>query len=292
MMPLPGRWLSSFLIRVKGQLTLFDCGEGTQLAWRNSGWGFRRLGAICISHTHADHIAGLPGLLHAVANAGRTEPIGVFGPPGIEEVVRALRLIAPVLPYEVLVKELPGGEHFILPGALVGSCELGDHALPVLAYRVDVGRGREFLPERARALGVPLALWSRLQGGEPVSWDGGHATADAVLGPLRPGLAVGYVTDTRPVSTLPEFLDSVDLLVCEGTYGSDEDLPKAVRNRHMTFHEAATLGRDAQAKRLWITHFSPALDDPGAFEVNARDVFPQAVIGRDGLTIKLLFPEG
>ena len=70
------------------------------------------------------------------------------------------------------------------------------------------------------------------------------------------------------------------------------DYPKAVRNRHMIFHEAATLGRDAQAKRLWITHFSPALDDPGAFEANARDVFPEAVIGRDGLTIKLLFPEG
>ena len=70
------------LIRVTGQMTLFDCGEGTQIAWRESGWRFRRLGAICISHTHADHIAGLPGLLHAVANAGRTEPIDVFGPEG------------------------------------------------------------------------------------------------------------------------------------------------------------------------------------------------------------------
>src|SRR3954466_15650317 len=110
MLPLSSRWLSCLVIRVNGQLTLFDCGEGTQIAWRKSGWGFRRLGAICISHTHADHVGGLPGLLHAVANSGRTESIEVFGPAGIEEVVRGLRLIAPLLPYEVWVRELHGGE--------------------------------------------------------------------------------------------------------------------------------------------------------------------------------------
>jgi ribonuclease Z len=74
MMPLPGRWLSSLLIRVSGQMTLFDCGEGTQIALRAAGWGFRRLGAICISHVHADHIAGLPGLLHTIANSGPSNP--------------------------------------------------------------------------------------------------------------------------------------------------------------------------------------------------------------------------
>jgi ribonuclease Z len=292
MMPLPGRWLSSLLVRVNGHLTLFDCGEGTQVAWRESGWGFRRLGAICISHTHADHIAGLPGLLHAVANAGRTEPLDVFGPGGAGEVVRALRVIAPVLPFEVRVAELQGGERFPLPGGLIGCCEPGDHTLPVLAYRVDLARGRAFQPERARALGVPLGLWSKLQAGEPVSWGGGHAAADAVLGPPRPGLSIAYVTDTRPLPPLPRFLDRVDLLVCEGTYGNDDDGAKAVRNRHMTFREAATLARDARARDLWITHFSPALEDPAAFAANATSVFPRAEIGRDGLTTGLPFREG
>jgi ribonuclease Z len=292
MMPLPGRWLSSLLTRVKGQLTLFDCGEGTQIAWRESGWGFRRLGAICLSHTHADHIAGLPGLLHAVANAGRTEPVDIFGPVGADEVVRALRVIAPVLPYEVRVKELLGGERFSLPGGLFGSCAAGDHALPVLAYRVDLMRARAFLPERARALSVPIGLWSQLQSGETVSWDDGQVTAEAVLGPLRAGLAVAYVTDTRPVPEQPVFVKSVDLLVCEGTYGSDEDLPKAVRNRHMTFREAATLARDGRAKRLWITHFSPALEDPAAFAANAMSIFAQAKIGTCGMRIELPFHDG
>ena len=150
---------------------------------------------------------------------------------------------------------------------------------------------RAFLPERARALGVPIGLWSQLQAGQPASWDGGHVTADAVLGLPRPGLAVAYVTDTRPVPALPTFLDGVNLLVCEGTYGSDDDFAKAVRNRHMTFRDAATLARDAKAKSLWITHFSPALDYPTDFALNATRVFAVTEIGHDGLTIELPFPE-
>ena len=194
-----------------GHLTLFDCGEGTQIAWRESGWGFRRLGAICISHTHADHVAGLPGLLHAVANAGRTEPIERIRARGHgRRRARPARDRAgpAVRGSGDRAAGLANASHS--PGGLIGSCELGDHALPVLAYRVDLVRGRAFLPERARALGVPIDLWSQLQAGEPVSWDGGHATADAVLGPPRPGLAVAYVTDTRPVPTLPQFLEGVE----------------------------------------------------------------------------------
>jgi ribonuclease Z len=210
---------------------------------------------------------------------------------GTADVVRALRVIAPVLPYEVQTIELRGGERFAVPGGLIGSCASGDHALPVLAYRVDLKRGRAFLPDRARALGVPIHLWSHLQDGESVSWSGGTATPDAVLGPARPGLSLAYVTDTRPAPELPLILKGVDLLVCEGTYGSDDDLPKAVRNRHLTFREAAALARDARANRLWITHFSPSLDDPSAFAANATDVFPRAKIGHDGLTVSLQFPD-
>jgi ribonuclease Z len=289
MLPLPDRWLSCLVLRVNGQLTLFDCGEGTQIAWRQSGWGFRRLGAICLSHRHADHVAGLPGLLHAIANAGRSDPIRVFGPAGTTEVVSALRSIAPVLPYEVVLTELYGGERFPLPGGLIGSCVPGDHALPVLAYRADLMRNRAFLPERARALKIPMALWKQLQDGKSVSWIDGTATPDAVLGPPRSGVSIAYVTDTRPVRMLSRFLENVNLLVCEGTYGSDEDLPKAVRNRHMTFRESATLATRANVNLLWITHFSPALEDPGAFKANATEVFPNAEIGHDGLTVALPF---
>jgi ribonuclease Z len=289
MMPLPRRWLSALLVRGNGHLTLLDCGEGTQIAWRDIGWGFRRLGAICISHTHADHIAGLPGLLHAVANAGRTEPMALVGPPGTALVVEGLRRIAPYLPYALHVTELEGDARFSLPGGLEGSCVAGEHALPVLAYRLDLPRQPAFLPHRARELGVPVSLWSRLQRDEAVAWEGGRAAPNQVLGPPRSGLALAYVTDTRRTAAIERLVAGVDLLVCEGTYGSDDDQAKAVANRHMTFREAATLARDAAARRLWITHFSPAVEDPSAFAGNASEVFPPAVIGHDGLMTTFSF---
>jgi ribonuclease Z len=289
MLPLPDRWLSSLLMRSRGELTLFDCGEGTQIAMREAGWGFRRLGSICVSHTHADHIAGLPGLLHTVANAGRTEPFAIYGPVGMADIVRGLRTIAPILPYEVQVRELASGDQFPLPGGLEGSYLAGEHALPVLAYRVDLPRGRAFLPERARALGVPQVLWRRLQSGEGVIWDDRSATTDDVLGPPRRGLALGYVTDTRPLPTFAPFLAGVDLLVCEGTYGDDADAAKAARNLHMTFREAAEIARDAEVDRLWLTHFSPALEHPDEYAANATEVFPSTTVGYDGLTTSLRF---
>ena len=289
MLPLPDRWLSSLLIRCDGELILFDCGEGTQIPWRRFGWGFRRLAAICLSHTHADHVAGLPGLLHSLANAGREEPVTIYGPIGTAGVVAGLRTIAPFLPYEVRVTELASGARFPLPGGLQGSVLTGEHGLPCLAYRADLARARRFDPARAEALGVPLAHWRTLQRGEPVTWPGGAATPDEVLGPPRQGLAVAYVTDTRPVPALPAFLSGVDLLVCEGTYGDSADQPKAIERGHMTFREAASLARAAGAGALWLTHFSPALADPPAYLPEATAVFPATTIGYSGLTTTLSF---
>src|SRR5437660_228685 len=103
MMPLPGRWLSSVLVRYGGHLVLFDCGEGTQISLRALGWGIKAIDLILLSHAHADHVAGLPGLLLTLGNSARTEPVYIVGPHGISEVVRGLCVIAPVLPFEVRV---------------------------------------------------------------------------------------------------------------------------------------------------------------------------------------------
>jgi ribonuclease Z len=287
---LPRRWLSSLLVRVGGDVILFDCGEGTQIAWRATGWSFRRLSAICISHTHSDHIAGLPGLLHTVANTGRTEPITIYGPAGLADVVQGLRVIAPALPYPVEVHELASGETFLLPEGMQGVCMAGVHALPVLAYRLDLARQRRFLADRARSLGIPTSMWRKLQDGQSVTLDARTIGPDEVMGPPRPGISVAYVTDTRPTSGIAELISGVTLLVCEGTYGDDAQAENAVRNQHMTFREAATLARDAGVQQLWITHFSPGVDDPQAFTGNAREVFPGAVIGHDGMTTSLAFP--
>ncbi len=290
MQPLPDRWLSSLLVRVDGELVLFDCGEGTQIPWKTFGWGFRRLGAICLSHWHADHIAGLPGLLHAVANAGRTETVHLVGPVGIARIVAGLRVIAPHLPYELAVRELADGEAFPLPGGLAGRAIIGLHRdVPCLGYRVDLARARPFDPGAAVALGVPQPLWGRLQRGEPVTWSGGRATPEDVLGAPRRGLAFGYLTDTRPLPTMAPFFADVDLLVCEGTYA--EDAAKATRHGHMSFAEAAAIARGAGAGALWLTHFGAAVSDPAADLHHATAVFPRTVPGYSGLTASLVFGE-
>lgn len=289
MMPLPGRWLSSVLIRANGELILFDCGEGTQIPMRQFGWGFRRLSAICLSHWHADHVAGLPGLLHTVANSDRTEPLQIFGPIETLRVVRGLREIAPVLPYQVEVIELNGGERFELPGGLIGSVIRGEHHVPSLMYRVDLPRAPRFLVERAEALGVPRDRWNELQHGMSVEVDGRTIEPDSVAGFPRPGVSFGYMTDTRPVPEAPAFFHDVDLLVSEGTYGDPSYEEKAIANTHMTFGEAATIAKQAHARALWLTHFSPSISDPEADKAFASAIFPNVTIGRSGLTAALRF---
>jgi ribonuclease Z len=291
MMPLPDRWLSSLLVRYQGNLVLFDCGEGTQIPWHIFGWGFRRLEAICFSHWHADHIAGLPGLLHTVANSGRTEPLRIFGPIHTAQIVAGLRVIAPALPFPVEVTELRDGGRFDVSDGLRGHAIASDHRVPGLLFRFDVARRRRFEVDRASALGIPQSVWRRLQDEETVEFEDRVIRPDEVLGPSRRGLAFGYMTDTRPVPRAATFFAGVDLLVCEGTYGDSEMVDKAIRNKHMTYAEAASIARDADARALWLTHFSPGMRDPDAFLGEATSVFPETTVGYSGLTTTLRFDE-
>jgi ribonuclease Z len=289
-MPLPGRPLSSVLGRVGPALILFDCGEGTQVSMRRWGWGFKGLSAICLSHLHADHVAGLPGLLLSTGNAGRTEPLDVFGPVGTRIVVAGLRVVAPYLPFEVRVHELAAKEGIHWNGALLATLPV-DHGAPCLAFRLDVPRGRRFDPDRARALGVPVEEWRILQRGDAVVADGQTVRPDDVLGPARRGIRFGYVTDTRPTPELPRFLDGADLLVIEGTYGDPADAENAVANKHLLFSEAAEIGRAAGARQLWLTHFSARLVEPERYAAEATRIVPATTIGREGLTTSLRFED-
>ena len=288
--PLPGRPLSSLLGRVGPELILFDCGEGTQVSMRRWGWGFKGLSAICLSHMHGDHVSGLPGLLLSVANAGRTEPMDVYGPIGTRLVVAGLRVIAPRLPYEVRVHELGASQNTPWNRATLATLPV-DHGIPCLAYRLDLARGRPFLPEKARALGVPIDAWKVLQRGQAVSVGGRTVRPDDVLGPTRRGIRFGYVTDTRPTPEMPTFLANADLLVVEGTYGDPADAENAVTNKHLLFSEAAEISRDAHARQLWLTHFSAKMLEPERHAEEATRIFPATTIGHEGLTTSLRFDD-
>jgi ribonuclease Z len=291
-LPLPDRFLSSALVRCGGQLILIDCGEGTQVSLRKLGWGIKDISTILLTHFHADHVSGVPGLLLTVGNSGRTreEPLTIAGPRGVQRVVESLRVIAPYLPFPVRYRELTGSvEDSLSVGPLAVTACPTDHDVPCLAFKLSLPRAPAFQPERAQALGLPVTVWKLLQRGQSVEHEGRTVRPEEVLGPPRPGLAMGFVTDTRPTKELVEFFTDVDLLICEATYGDPEDRPKAIENKHMTFAEAATLAAAARARRLWLTHFSPALPNPGFFRREAEAVFPSVVIGHEHLNTALAF---
>lgn len=290
MMPLPQRWLTAMLWRHQGRLILVDCGEGTQIPLRQAGWGLRALDAICLTHYHADHTAGLPGLLLTVGSSGRTEPMRLFGPPGLRQLVACLAGFVPALPYPLVLTELPVDA----PAKFtVGEVEISslpaDHRVPCLSYRFDVHRAGRFDAGRARELGVPQPLWHRLQHGETVAVEGRPVAPGAVMGPPRRGIRVGYCTDTRPTPALPGFMAECDLLICEGLYADDALAQQAHDRGHMVFSQAAGIAAQSRSRELWLTHFSPALEDPEAGLPAARRLFPATQAGRSLLARSFAF---
>lgn len=291
MMPMPGRWLSCALVRCGANLVLIDCGEGTQVPWKALGWGFRQLGAICLTHMHADHVAGLPGVLFMVAHAGRTEPLDIYGPPGTAYIIEGLRRIAADLPFPVQIHELKSDTNFLLPGELHASCCAASHGVPCLAYRMELKRKPIFMPEQARELGLPVQFWSRLQHGETVEYNGQTLYPEQVLGEPRRGLSLAMITDTRPTTQLSAFASDVDLLICESMYDDVEDIPQARANSHMLASESAGIAQQAGVHQLILTHFSPKIVDTSRAEKMARRVFANTHAARDGMVITLAYPD-
>lgn len=287
-MPLPGRWLTSLVLRCNGHSLLIDAGEGTQIAAREAGCSFKHLDTICITHLHADHTAGLPGLLLTMGNMDRTEPVTLIGPPGLRRVLEAVKVLAPELAFPVWVIELEEGS--------TQTISLGDweitafplrHTVPCFGYLAEVPRAGKFDPGRAAAAGIPRTLWKALQRGESVE---GY-TPDQVLGPPRRGIKLVYATDTRPAQSLYRAAAEADLLICEGMYGEQDKLSKAKETCHMTFLEAAKTAQRSGARALWLTHFSPSLSHPEDYLKVAQSVFPNSSLGYSGRRVTLQFSE-
>ena len=291
MMPLPYRWLTSMMARCGGSSLLIDCGEGTQVALKKKGWSPKPIDYILFTHYHADHISGLPGLLLTMGNAERTEPVTLVGPKGLERVVGALRMIAPELPFELKFIELAESRETLQLGIFEIDAFKVSHSVTTYGYRLSIRRTGRFDADRARAQGIPLKLWSRLQKGESIEEDGRVYTPDMVLGPARKGLTVTYCTDTRPVPVIAEYAAGADLFICEGMYGEADKDAKARENKHMTFAEAGRLAAAAQPGEMWLTHYSPSLTHPEEYLDQIREIFPRTVTAKDGRTAELDFEE-
>ncbi|WP_251859752.1 ribonuclease Z [Clostridium sp. Marseille-Q2269] len=166
-----------------------------------------------------------------------------------------------------------------------------EHSCPCIGYSFYINRKAKFNLEKAEKNNVPKFLWSKLQKGENLIYEGVKYTSDMVMGRNRRGIKLSYITDTRPVESIINFIEDSDLFICEGTYGHNEDLHKAIKNKHMTFIESADLAVRAGVKELILTHFSPALMDPENFKENAINIFPNTIIGKDRFMKTLSFIE-
>ena len=289
MMPLPGRWLTSLVMRYNGSQLLIDCGEGTQIAMKKAGISSKPVDIICLTHFHADHVSGLPGFLLSMGNAERTEPLTIIGPKGVEKVVNSLRIIAPELPFEINYIELTQPEEEISLNGYVISAYRVNHNILCYGYSVRIDRAGKFDADRAKSLNIPIKMWNLLQKGNIIEVDGNVYTPDMVMGPPRKGIKVTYCTDSRPTDTIAAYAKNADLFICEGMYGEADKLSKAREYKHMTMYEAAGLAREAGAAQLWLTHYSPSMVHPEEFLDKVRSIFPAAVIAKDGRHTTLNF---
>ncbi|MCI8321082.1 MAG: ribonuclease Z [Dorea sp.] len=289
MMPLPYRWLTSFMVRYNGSSLLIDCGEGTQIAIKEKGWSFKPIDVICFTHYHGDHISGLPGLLLTMGNADRTEPLTLIGPKGLRRVVDSLRVIAPELPFFIQYIEITEPEQtFEINGYRLKAFRV-NHNVICYGYTVEIDRAGKFDVERANAANIPQKFWGILQRGETVEAEGKTYTPDMVLGPARKGIKVAYCTDTRPTDSIRVNAAGSDLFVCEGMYGEKDKQKKAREYKHMTFYEAAQLAKEADVKEMWLTHYSPSLNHPEEYMDEVRQIFPRAVAAKDKRSAELVF---
>lgn len=285
MAPLPGRFLTCCWIEAEGRAVLIDCGEGTQVALSAAGCKMSRIEALLLTHFHADHVAGLPGLMLTLGNQGKTSPLTIVGPRGLKHVVSSLLVIAAALPFEIRLLELDG-MGTVQPLELAGlyiSCLPLDHRVPCFGYRAELWRKPVFNPQKAEALGIPKPYYKLLHAGERVVVEGKTILPEMVLDGARAPLCVAYCTDSRPVKAIASLARDVDLMICEGMYGDAEMRSKMQEKGHMLFSDAASLAAEAGAKELWLTHYSPALQHPAEFLDAAKSVFPHTKLGQDGL---------
>jgi ribonuclease Z len=294
MMPLPGRHLTSALLRREGELFLFDCGEGTQVSLRRLNLRWKKISVIFITHHHADHVTGLPGMLMLSSQVERDDPLFIVGPPKVKEYAEASRRILEMYinyPIEyIVVDPAKPGVVYQGDGYCVKSHPL-NHTKPCVAYTlVEDDRPGEFFPEKAEALGVARGpLWSRLQSGQEVtSSSGAVVRPDQVMGERRSGRKFSYVTDTIPARGVAQFVADSDLLICEGMF--EEALRESAREKkHLTAGQAARIAQEASVLTMGLTHYSPRYTrrELSRLVEEAREIFPETFLCKDGQHIPI-----
>ena len=289
--PTAGRAPASLLVRRGGDRLLFDCAEGTQRQLMRSSLGLPDLAEIFLTHYHADHTLGLPGLLKTFALRGREVPLTVYGPPGLRELFGDLRRVFGKVTYPLETVEVRPGEALERDGYRILVFPV-HHGVSAVGYAVDEpDRPGEFDAAAADALGIPFGPErGALQRGESVTLpDGTAVTPDAVIGTARKGRRVVITGDTAPAETIRVLAEGADFLVHEATFSEDE-LARAEETLHSTARQAAEVAAAAGVRLLALTHFSPRYFGPELLD-EARAVFASTVAPHDFDVIEIPFAE-
>jgi ribonuclease Z len=291
--PSVDRNVSGLAMQREGETLLFDCGEGTQRQMMRYGVSFA-FREIFFTHYHADHFLGVTGLLRTLGLQDRTAPVMLYGPRGAAKILgAAVTLGIERNRFDVDIVEVAAGATLARAEYDIAVFET-DHRADTIGYAlVEHPRRGRFNPERARALGIPEGpLWGRIHKGEAVELpDGTRVEPAELVGDSRPGRKVVYTGDTRPCATVVTAAAGADLLVHEATFGEDER-ERAVETGHSTAAQAAEVARQAGVRRLVLTHISPRYTrDAPELLAEARAVFPQSVVARDGLSLDVPFAD-
>ena len=297
-MPMPRRRLTSVALRHEGEVYLFDCGEGTQVPYKELHLGQRALRLVAITHLHADHVLGLPGMLMLRSQMPDPAPLTLLGPPGLETFITNVRRdLAMYINYEIkVVAWEPGkGEVAYEDEHVQVSWRKLNHSVLCLGYRLEQHqRPGRFDPDVALDLGVPRGpLWGQLQQGKEVEVpDGTVVRPEQVMGPSRRGLRVAFVTDTAPCPGMEVLLQGADVAFVEGMFLS-EHAEEGVQKKHLTVEQAAAMAHQAGVGEMVLVHLSPRYVEKDLKRVaeEAGRHHPNAVVGTDGLTFTRGAPE-
>jgi ribonuclease Z len=290
-MPTPQRAPAALLVRRGGERLLFDCAEGTQRQLLRSSVGLIDLREVFLTHFHADHVLGLPGMFKTFALRGRELPLDVYGPRGLFDLLGSLKRVVGKLTYEVRLRELEPGDVLERDGYRLATFPVA-HGVSALGWSlIEATRPGRFDVTEADALGVPNGPErGALQRGEAITLADGRTVApDQVLGPPRPARKIVITGDTAPSEAIVEAAWGADVLVTEATF-SEEERERAEETRHQTATQAAETARRANVSLLALTHLSNRYFGPEIAR-EAREIFPETVVPRDFDVVEIPYAE-
>ena len=284
--PSAARGHSAIALKYNNEVILWDCGEGTQRQLITSKTSFMKIKKIFITHFHGDHFLGLPGLIQTLSFARRKEELNIYGPEGIKEIVKnILELGEYTLSYKIKVHEIFNGFELKEKKYRIKAIRV-EHSIPCYGLIFQEEKGRVFLVEKAKALGLkPGPAYKKLQLGEKVKLGNKWIYPEDVLGEKKRGIKIVYSSDTRPCENVLKNCENA-ILIHDSTF-DHELLENAIETKHSTCVEAAEVAKKGKAVRLYLTHISPRYKTSEKLLNQAREVFKNVEVAEDLLRVKL-----